>query len=172
MLNHYSLGVDGNLSEAFKKVKLTEISNVQIWDLERKVQRIAKEVEEQLQQNFKNHSYKLEIDFSRTDVSPKFFPECPPLSKEQCMKPHYCSEISVAVTDLEGNLIGDEEDGYLFGEGLTIWSVEKSFLFFTVDEKFSIGSTKGCILTLPFPEIKKTLEEDVFHLAKELNIPI
>ncbi|MDR7003002.1 hypothetical protein [Neobacillus niacini] len=154
-----------------KKVKLSEIKKEQIWDWEKQVANIAKEIEGQFQQNFKSHSYKLEIVFSRTDVSPKHFPECPPLSKEQCLKPHYCSAISVAVTDLEGNLIGDEEDGYLFGEGLTIWTVEKSFLFFMVDENFPIGSAKGYILTLPSSEIKKTLEEDVFYLAKELNIP-
>lgn len=160
------------MTEALKEVKLTDVTKVQIWDLEREVQKIAQEVEEQFQNIFKSHSYKLEITFSRTDGSPKHFPNCPELSKEQCMQPHYCSSISVTVTDIDGNLIGDEEDGYLFGEGLTIWEVEKSFLFFMVEEKFPLGSTKGYILTLPHTEIKKLLEEDVFYLAQELNIPI
>ncbi|MFY0758948.1 hypothetical protein AB1K32_08745 [Metabacillus dongyingensis] len=160
------------MRKTFKEFRLTDITKVQIWELEQEVQKVALEVEEQFLHIFKSHSYKLEVAFSRFDGSPKHFPECPKISKEQCMQPHYCSAISVTVTDLDGNLIGDEEEGYLFGEVLTIWEVEKSFLFFMVDEKFPLGSTKGYILTIPLFEIKKILEEDVFYLAQKLNIQI
>lgn len=121
---------------------------------------------------FQGQCYKLEITLYRIDDSPKHFPKCPSLSKEQCLQPHYCSFIGITVTDMDGNLIGNEDNGYLFGDGVTIWMVEKSFLFFSVDGKFPLGSTKGYILTLPFSVIKKVLEEDIINLAKDLGIKI
>ncbi|WP_152445967.1 hypothetical protein [Bacillus sp. THAF10] len=160
------------MEEIFKEVSLTDITKVQIWEVEQEVQQIAFEVEEQFQHIFKSQSYTLQIDFNRFDVSAKSFPECPKLSKEQCMQPHYCSAISVAVTDLDGNLIGEEEEGYLIGEGLTIWEVDKSFLGFVVNEKFPFGSSKGYILSISHTEIKKLLEDDVYYLAQELNIEV
>lgn len=160
------------MENSLKKVNLDYIKKEQIWDLEQEVQEIAEEVMEQFRQIFQSQSYKLEITLYRTDDSPKHFPKCPSLSKEQCLQPHYCSFIGVTVTDMDGNLIGNEDDGYLFGDGVTIWTVEKSFLFFSVDGKFPLGSTKGYILTLPSLGIKKVLEEDVIHLAKDLGIEI
>jgi hypothetical protein len=159
------------LSKMMKKVKLSEISKTQIWTLEEEVQKIAKEVREKFQPIFQLNSYNLLITFSRNNVNPKNFPNYPEVTKEQCLEPYYCSSVGVTVTDIDGNLIGNEDDGYLFGEGLTIWEVEKTFLFFSIDE-FPLSSTKGFLLALSPSEIKKELEHDVFFLAKELNIQI
>jgi hypothetical protein len=160
------------LEDALKKVNLDVIKKEQIWNLEQEVQEIAKEVMEQFQQIFQSQSYKLEITLYRIEDSPKHFPNCSSLSKEQCLQPHYCSYIGVTVMDMDGNLIGNEDDGYLFGDGVTIWMVEKSFLFFSVDGKFPLGCTKGYILALPSSEIKKVLKQDVINLSKDLGIEI
>lgn len=152
-----------------KKVKLSEINKEQIWDLEKKVANIAKEVEEDFQHLFLQNSYILEIYFSRNDTNPKHFPYTPKTSKEQCLEPHYCSHIGVSLRGLDGNEIDDDNYEFDLGHQLTIWEVEKTFFIFVVD-KFPLFKIRGFILDLPLTQIKRQLTEDILYIAQHLKI--
>jgi hypothetical protein len=150
-----------------RKVNLSKINKLDIWRFEEEAEGIVKEILDCYKPLFEKYLFKLHISLKRVDENPKYFPICPAMSNEECLKPHYHSFISMYLLDQDDNLINNDEDDYAFV--LDIWWIERSFLFFIVD-RFFLGTNKGYKTMLSPKQIKEKLESHVLLLAKHFNL--
>jgi hypothetical protein len=152
-----------------RKVNLSKINKLDIWRFEEEAERIVKEISGRYKSLFEKYFFKLHISLKRVDENPKYFPICPAMSNEECLKPHYHSFISMYLLDQNDNLIngdGDEDDDTFV---LDIWWVERSFFFFVVDN-FFLGTNKGYKTMLSPKQIREKLENRILLLVKNFNL--
>lgn len=142
-------------------VKIEDIDKNEIWKLEDKADEICAKISDKYSSHFSKEGYILYVKLERFDYISASKGKAKPLHKEQCFELEYTSTISIAILNLEGQLV-DYDEGHLV-DNVDIWCVQKHLHF----------SKRGFINRLTEQELENQIvnciKEDAILLGIELN---
>lgn len=142
-------------------VRIEDINKSDIWKLEDKADEICAKMSYKYSNYFFEKGYLLEVKLERFDHISALKGKAKHLHKEQCFELEYNSSISIAIKNLEGQLIEFDEGSLV--DNINIWSVQKYLLFYK----------RGFINRLTELEIENQIvnyiKEDAMLLGIELD---
>ncbi|KNF08175.1 hypothetical protein CLPU_9c00710 [Gottschalkia purinilytica] len=141
-------------------IKLNEIKQEDIIKIEKEFERAVLDVLDAVDILIKDTEYLVYLEVERTIDPYRINAELISANFLQCLELGYSSYVSIAVTDLNGKLIGNDEDGYLI-DNIYIWNVYKYAFFFT----------RGMLTDLyDYDEKVKYIFDKTLELLKEVGI--